>query len=199
MKTLAAIVLIVVALIYFSFGTLSPCGMLRATIRKHDNLAAVLPDSVVDFALAAQYGDLSPGRCVAILLGGESKPTTASAPAAPRPVGQPPVQPQTDAALQNALRITNEIANECRAKRIRGELPSYVASVDCSNPRMIQAFNDAHYRYMDLIQWWASKRRELAEKLDRHEVTEAQAQADTAKIYSAIVNAERQRDKATTH
>ncbi len=59
MKTLGAIVVLIGVVVYLIFGTLSPCGMLRENFRRHDNLAAVLPDSVVDVALAAQYGALS--------------------------------------------------------------------------------------------------------------------------------------------
>jgi hypothetical protein len=53
--------------IYLYFGTLSPCGVLRERVRQADAFAAVLPDSVIDVALAAQYGALSPGRCIACL------------------------------------------------------------------------------------------------------------------------------------
>jgi hypothetical protein len=70
MKKLAAIAVLVGVLVYLGFGTLSPCGMVRESVRRHDNLAAVLPDSLVDVALVAQYGPLSPGRCLSILLNG---------------------------------------------------------------------------------------------------------------------------------
>ena len=55
-STLAGIVALVAILIYSNFGTLSPCSMLRETVRQRDRMAAVLPDSIVDLALAAQYG-----------------------------------------------------------------------------------------------------------------------------------------------
>ena len=116
-----------------------------------------------------------------------------------REMGVPPestIQPQENIAIQNALKITNEAANECRAKRLRGELNSYVASVDCATPKMWLAFKAAQYRYMDLILWWVAKRHEVAEKLDRHELTETQAQSENEKIYKELVATERQRDKA---
>src|SRR5690348_6389982 len=71
---------------YLYFGTLSPCGALRETVRRADPMVALLPDSVVDFALTAQYGALSPGRCIDLLLNNlvsQSKPV------------QPPTQPAT--------------------------------------------------------------------------------------------------------
>jgi len=66
---------------------------------------------------------------------------------------QPPHAPLNDqGALSAPLRETQRAIDESRAKRLSGELPTFAASVQCSNPRMIQAFNAAHYRYMDLIE-----------------------------------------------
>ena len=48
---------------------------------------------------------------------------------------------------------------------------------------MIQAFNAAHYRYMDLIETLAAKRLEVAERIDRNELTEDQAKLENAKLY----------------
>jgi hypothetical protein len=78
MKTFLALVALIGLVVYLSFGTLSPCGMLRENVRKHDSMAAVLPDGLVDAALAAQYGTLSPGRCISILLNGNSTPVAAT-------------------------------------------------------------------------------------------------------------------------
>jgi hypothetical protein len=68
MKTLVGLVLVIALMVFLSFGTLSPCGLLRQNLREQDQLAAVLPDSVLDVALAAQYGSLTPGRCLNVLL-----------------------------------------------------------------------------------------------------------------------------------
>lgn len=98
--------------------------------------------------------------------------------------------------MQWAAKVTEQAANECRAKRLRGELPSHAASVQCANPPMLQAFNAAHYRYMDLIHFLAAKRLEVATKIDRGEMTEQQGQIETQKIYASIQATERQRDAA---
>jgi hypothetical protein len=63
----AVIVLLAGAGVYLNFGTISPCGILRESARQHDGLAAVLPDGLVDAALIAQFGALSPGVCLRIL------------------------------------------------------------------------------------------------------------------------------------
>ena len=78
-----------------------------------------------------------------------------------------------------AVKVTTQAADECRAKRLSGQLPSHAASAQCANPPMLQAFNAAHYRYMDLIQFFAAKRLELATKIDRGEITEQQGQVET--------------------
>ncbi len=59
---------------------------------------------------------------------------------------------------------------------------------------MIQAFNGAHYKYMDLIEFFAAKRLELAARIDRGELTEDQAKLETQKVYASIQATERQRD-----
>ena len=96
--------------------------------------------------------------------------------------------------MQRALNITAQAADECKAKRLSGQLPSHAASVQCANPAMLQAFNAAHYKYMDLIQYFAAKRLEVATKIDRGEMTEQQGQVETQKIFASIQATERQRD-----
>jgi hypothetical protein len=61
---------------------------------------------------------------------------------------------------------------------------------------MLQAFSAAHYRYMDLIQFFAAKRIELATKIDRGEMTEQQGQVEAQNIFASIQATERQRDAA---
>jgi hypothetical protein len=97
-----------------------------------------------------------------------------------------PLSAQSENPLQHALKIAAQAADECRNKRLSGQLPSHVASVQCANPPMLQAFNAAHYRYMDLIQLFAAKRLEMATKIDRGEMTEQQAQTETEKIYASM-------------
>ena len=39
---------IIAVVIFWNFGTLAPCDVLREAARQRDNLAAVLPDGMVD-------------------------------------------------------------------------------------------------------------------------------------------------------
>jgi hypothetical protein len=195
MKAIAAIVVLICIALYLSFGTISPCGMLRESVRKHDNLAAALPDGVLDFALAAQYGALSPGRCIEILVARQSAPPAATpiTPARQTPVAQHPAPAaQTgDEALRTAF-VT--AVNECKARRLSGELKTFVASVQCSNPRILQAFSAANYRYMDLITALTAKRLHIAQRIDRHEITEDRGIFENTELLNELLDAERQRD-----
>lgn len=107
---------------------------------------------------------------------------------------QPSPVPTAQNPLQWAAHVTAQASEECRAKRLRGELPSHAASVQCANVPMLQAFNAAHYRYMDLIQFFATKRLKFATMIDRGELTEQQGQIEIQKVYASIQATERQRD-----
>jgi hypothetical protein len=87
---------------------------------------------------------------------------------------------------------------ECENKRISGELKTYVASVQCSNPRITEAFQRAGYRYMDLVGVLTAKRTEVAEKIDEHKITEAQATLENAEYASHIADEERHRNLEMT-
>ena len=192
-------------LVYWNFGTISPCGVLREAVRQRDGLAAVLPDSIVDLGLAGQYGALSPGRCLTILMSNLSTPVPnvaqASRPKVTQPTAPPAFQqaspaPAAQDPLQWAAQVTVKAANECRAKRLSGVLPSHAASAQCANPGMLRAFNAAHYRYMDLIQFFAAKRVEVATKIDHGDMTEQQGEVEIQNAYASVQAYERQRDAA---
>jgi len=190
----------------FNFGTLSPCGLLREKVRHGDAFAAMLPDSLIDLAITAQFGALSPQRCIELWFNNQaikppvqavSSPSVAVAPqtrAVPPAVSQPPPEDAARAAVAAANKEAEEAASECKAKWLRGGLPSRVASVRCSNPRIIQAFSTAHYRHMDLIQLFAKKRLRLALRQDRNKMREEQADVENAKLFAGLVEAERRRD-----
>ncbi|THD70421.1 MAG: hypothetical protein E7813_08320 [Bradyrhizobium sp.] len=197
MKLLFALVAVAAVTLLAAFGTLSPCGMLRETERKLDGLAAILPDAIVDIALIGKYGSLNPGKCVGLLLSGRSGPAPAQVAATlPRQVQASVAQPVStppndfDVALQRA----NAIMGECRDRRLKGELKTHVQSTQCSNPRVAQAFADAKYRYMDLVQFLTTKRLEIARKIDQGQMTEEQALAESNYLMAKITGIERSRD-----
>jgi hypothetical protein len=201
LKTLGIFAVLAAGGVYMNYGTLSPCGALRETVRKQDGLARILPDSVVDAVIESNAGPLSPGRCFGLLIGGQHTPaqTVATAPTvAAAPVPQPDRQAISAQANSPAMQTAgNEAAaaiNECKAKRLAGELKSFVQSAQCSNPRIIAAFNKANYRYMDLVTLMTAKRMQIAERLDRNLMSEADANVAYQQAFTDIVTAEKARD-----
>ena len=79
-RFLAAISALAAAIVYLHFGSLSPCGVLREAARERGGLAAILPDDMVDLGIAGQYGPMSPGRCLAVLMDNLGAPIAISAP-----------------------------------------------------------------------------------------------------------------------
>ncbi|MDA9491182.1 hypothetical protein [Bradyrhizobium sp. CCBAU 11361] len=196
LKTLGICAAFAVGAAYFYYGTLSPCDALRETTRRQDGLARVLPDAVVDFSMAARYGQLSPGRCLAVLVGGKAMaspapaaPTASQALAPGSARAEPPV-------LQTAGNQAATAISECRAKRLSGELKNFTASAQCSGPRIIEAFSNANYRYMDLVALMIAKRAQISEQLDRNEMSEADANVAFQQAFTDVITAEKMRDSA---
>jgi hypothetical protein len=98
MKIMLALVVILVAAgagLLTRYGTLSPCGMLRQTTREQATrqggfaafIGTVTSDAVIDGMLAVQYGALTPGRCISILI---NPPPPHEAPPPLAPPASPP-------------------------------------------------------------------------------------------------------------
>ena len=87
--------------------------------------------------------------------------------------------------------------NECRGRRLAGELKTFVASAQCANPRIIQAFSKVNYRYMDLVSLMVAKRMQISERLDRKEISEADANVQLQQAFTDVVTAEKLRDASS--
>ena len=207
-KYIAILVALCAAIPLVKYGTLSPCSILRANVReqlKHSGglvgLAALLPDSVLDAGIESQFGgELTPGHCVVVLLTGDTmnaqipaatRPQNIRQPEpsiqAPMPVQAPPIQPQQPSFEERMKRAGEEAkaaVNECRDRRLAGELKTHVESANCSNPRYEEAYRKAGYPYMDLIVQLEAKRIEVAERTDAGKLTEGQAQLELARFFS---------------
>ena len=116
-------------------------------------------------------------------------PARANVQTADVPGSGPPVS-MTAAVAEAQAAIT-----WCRNRRLSGELATYAASADCSTPRILESYRRANYRYMDLVVSLSAKRRELAEAVDNHWMTEAQATSRLAEFLTTIVTTEQLRDR----
>ncbi len=73
-------ILSVAALVlYLDYGTVAPCGILRERIRQQavreggqlgSFVATAIPDNVLDGLIASQYGALTPGHCINLVVNG---------------------------------------------------------------------------------------------------------------------------------
>ena len=97
--TLLALACLVCAAVLLKFGTLEPCGILRAQLREEAArdrslgaaFAAILPDAALDALIQATYGPLTRSRCLTLLLNHE-QPKAPTVTQAPPPRAQPGAQ-----------------------------------------------------------------------------------------------------------
>src|SRR5262249_15996758 len=82
---------------------------------------------------------------------------------------------------------------ECRAARIRGELPSHVAEAQCVNTRIRDINQRAASPFMDLGDLLAAVRLADAEKVDKRQMTEAEAMLHVAQVRSQLTDQARRR------
>ena len=81
---------------------------------------------------------------------------------------------------------------ECKEKRLRGELKTFRASVECSNPKVYAAWKDAGDPNLDLLSVLLAARLVGAENVDKGKITEAEYQLQLAELNSRL-NGERRR------
>jgi hypothetical protein len=186
--------------VFLKFGTINPCGIVRAQVRSESALAAALPDGMIDAIIVTQHGALSPGRCIEIAFGAGVRTTSAHS-QAPAPVASPASKTEftvppsgSAAAVRQVSEQTAAAIAACKNKRLSGELKTHVESAECSNPFIIETYQKAGYRYMDLVFLMTAKRLEVSEKVDQGKLSEAQAQLELAQFMTGINDEERQRD-----
>jgi hypothetical protein len=86
--------------------------------------------------------------------------------------------------------------HECDEQRKRGELKTFKAAVECSNPKIYSAWKDAGDPNIDLLNVWLAARLVGAEKVDKKQVTEAEYQLELAELDSRLTNEKRRRNLA---
>lgn len=196
-------------IIIYNYGTLNPCGIVRAQIRQEAArsggfggvVVSILSDTIIDGIVTDIIGPLSPGRCLAVAFEGapqhspirqqSPKPSPTQPLANQQSIVAPRGSPE---ALRQAGIQANDAIKECRSRRLNGQLISYAASAQCSGPRIYEAYGRAGYRHMDLVAQLAAKRLELAQSMDLGKLTEVQAALELSKFDTLLTNEERQRD-----
>ena len=169
-QTVAGVAALFIYLVYWNFGTGSPCGMLRETVRQRDGMTVRPPGGDAELDIEAQNPAQSSAQCLSLFVSQKQ----VLLPIAHLPASHTSLQavPQSTSRLalanliarSSALAEAEHAVDECRAKHLTGELPTYAAAVRRSNPHILPAFNAVNYSYQDLIQILIERRLAWAQK-----------------------------------
>lgn len=91
------------------------------------------------------------------------------------------------------------IIAECNEKRIKKEIKGFKASVECSSPRVIAAWRERKFPYMDLIDVYEAARLVGAEKVDKGKLTEAEYNLQLAELRSRFTAESQRREIAVAN
>ena len=127
------------------FGTVTPCGILRAEIRQEAAreggfglVVSALPDSAIDAILAAQFGPMSPGRCMQLAIAG------------------PPIRPQTSPALSPRPNPEQAAEQQARVRAMQlvnlRNLTEQLSAFTTKADAMLPKFALVEQRYRDITQ-----------------------------------------------
>ena len=100
---------------------------------------------------------------------------------------------------QAAWQKVNAAIAECRQKRLEKEINGFKASAECSNPKIIAAWQEAQFPYMDLIFVFTAARVVGGENVDKGKITEAELNLELAELNSRIVAEEQRRNLAKSN
>jgi hypothetical protein len=78
----------------------------------------------------------------------------------------------TDEQLASLIAEVQAAGDDCRARRLSGRLKGFVASVKCSNPRLLAAYFKVNYPDMPLVDLALALRLQLAERADEKKISE---------------------------
>jgi hypothetical protein len=100
--------------------------------------------------------------------------------------------------INEARAKSNFIIVACRTKLDTGELKTFTDVAKCREIPVIQAYKDAQYPYMDLIRIVMAAGDAAAERIDRREVSEAEAKLQLSELMTRVAAEERRRWAAGT-
>src|SRR5713101_8247578 len=88
---------------------------------------------------------------------------------------------------------------ECGQKRLAKEINGFKASAECSNPKIIAAWQEAQFPYMNLIFVLTAARVVGGENMDKGKITEAEYNLQLAELNSRITAEEQRRNLAKSN
>ena len=78
----------------------------------------------------------------------------------------------SNAQIEQLRTEVQTIGDKCRALRLSGRAKGFVASVNCSNPGILAAYQAVDFPYMGLLNLALAKRLQLAERADAKKISE---------------------------
>jgi hypothetical protein len=88
------------------------------------------------------------------------------------------------------------IVAECNDRRTRKEIKGFKAAVECSSSKVIAAWRERQYPYMDLVNLYEASRLVGAENVDRGKISEAEYKLQLAELKTRIASEEQRRGLA---
>lgn len=117
---------------------------------------------------------------------GHDRSTNATAPVR----GEPPYAVQDSSGLESSLASAQKEAGaaiqECASKKRAKKLRTWVATAQCYSPLVREAYTRISYPDLDLIDLFLAYSVAIAERVDKRQISEAEANAQTMELLSRI-------------
>src|SRR5215469_48322 len=91
---------------------------------------------------------------------------------------QKPPRVLTDTELYQLRVDVQAVGDRCRTLRQSGRLRGFAASVNCSNPGILAAYERVNYPYPSVLNYALARRLQLAERADAKAITEGDMLVD---------------------
>ena len=95
--------------------------------------------------------------------------------------------------MTTPLEKSRQAIEECRGRRLRGELSSYRELAECSSPKIFAAWREAGYTHMDLITAWVNAREVASSQVDQKVITAAEFERQMGELTIRLTSEENRR------
>ena len=97
---------------------------------------------------------------------------------------------------KEAMKQANQIAEACVEKRLKGELPGYVAGHRCAESRVRRVLAESGWPHMDLVNLWLAYDLAMSRRIDDGKISEEDGEVQFAELMTRITNEIERRDLA---
>jgi hypothetical protein len=101
-----------------------------------------------------------------------------------------------DKRMQQAAKEAGAAVGHCKNRRMHSELKTHAQFAACANQAIDVAYQRAGYPYPDLTAALNAKRMDIAQRLDKKQITESQGNKEFSEFSDQMAQEEIARDKA---